>query len=164
MTEVRELRAGIAARKKQRKKTPGAGKDASAREALRKDKVRLAHLEAMAPMTAEQMCSECPWPAAWHTQGFTYGLDGKGELSASCSGWPRWGGNIRKMKQELAQRLAHPPSPPPPPLRPLAVIRSGLPIEEVMAQLAAVGAEHPRATVRQGRNRWEVWPAQPSHD
>jgi len=42
--------------------------------------------------------------------------------------------------------------------RPIAVIDSGLPIEEV-ARLNAVQAGHPGAQVRRGGgNSWEIWP------
>ena len=43
--------------------------------------------------------------------------------------------------------------------RPIAVIDSGLPIEEVIARLNAVQADHPGAQVRRGSgNSWEIWP------
>jgi hypothetical protein len=164
VTEVRELRRRVAARQSELKTVTGRGERAAIRKALRKDTVRLAHLEAMPPMTAAQMCSECPWPADRHTVGVTYGLAGEGELTGPCDGWPRWAQQRREMKQKLTELLTRPaePLPPPPPKpQPLAIIPSGLPIEEVMAQLAAIQAEHPGAHVRHGtRNRWEVWPAE----
>ena len=51
----------------------------------------------------------------------------------------------------------------PPPPGPIAVIKAGLPIEDVIAKLTAVQADHPGAKLRQGkRNRWEIWqPEQP---
>ena len=43
--------------------------------------------------------------------------------------------------------------------RPIAVIDSGLPIEEVIARLNAVQVDHPGAQVRRGTgNSWEIWP------
>ena len=43
--------------------------------------------------------------------------------------------------------------------RPIAVIDSGLPIEEVIARLNAVQVDHPGAQVRRGSgNSWEIWP------
>jgi hypothetical protein len=42
------------------------------------------------------------------------------------------------------------------------VVSAGAPIEEVIARLTAVQAEHPGAQIRQGKqNRWEIWP--PGH-
>lgn len=165
--EVRELRRRVAARQSELKTVKGRGERAAIRKALQEDTVRLAHLEAIPPMTADQMCSECPWPASWHTVGVTYGMAGEAELTGPCDGWPRWAQQRREMKRKLTELLTRPAEPlPPPKPQPLAVIPSGLPIEEVIAQLAAIQAEHPRAQVRKGtRHRWEVWPTeQPTAD
>ncbi len=110
-------------------------------------------------MTAADMCSECPTPAAWHDIDSTYGEAGL--VSGPCHAWPRQAEEDRLMREAFtklqAGPAATPPTPPQP--QPIAVISAGLPIEEVMAQLAAVQAEHPGAMVRQGsRKRWEIWP------
>jgi len=48
------------------------------------------------------------------------------------------------------------PAPEPKP-RPIAVIAAGVPIEDIMAKLAAIQAGHPGAQIRQGRrNCWEI--------
>ncbi|MGH3217327.1 MAG: hypothetical protein ACRDPY_01120 [Streptosporangiaceae bacterium] len=159
--EVRELRRRVTARREKFSTASNHAGRAAIREALQRDTARLAYLEAIPPMTAAQMCSECPWPAGWRAVGTTYGLAGQGELSGPCDGWPQWGGQRRKLIQQLAERQGRPasPSPPPPQSQPLAVIPSGLPIEEMIAKLAAIQAEHPGAQVRQGaRRRWEIWP------
>lgn len=166
VSEVRELRRRTAARRGKTAIASSPAEHASNRQALQQDAARLAHLEAIPPMTAAQMCSECPWPAGWHTVGTTYGLAGERELSGPCDGWPRWGGQRRKLLQQLAELQTRPTGPPPPPPepQPLAVLPSGLPIEEMIATLTAIQAGHPGAQVRQGpRKRWEVWPPGQTH-
>lgn len=165
VSEVRRLRRRTAASPGKTATASSPAEHAATRQALQQDTVRLAHLEAIPPMTAAQMCSECPWPAGWHTVGTTYGLAGEGEQSGPCDGWPRWSGGRRKLLQQLAELQTRPAGPPPPPEpEPLAVLPSGLPIEEMIARLAAVQAEHPGALVRQGaRKRWEVWPPGQTH-
>jgi hypothetical protein len=162
VTEVRELRRRVAARQSELKTLKDRGERAAIRKALSEDTARLTHLEAIAPMNADQMCSECPWPASWHTVGVTYGMAGEGELTGPCDGWPRWAQQRREMKQKLTELLTRPAEPlPPPNSQPLAIVPSGLSIEEMIAQLAAIQAEHPGAQVRKGtRHRWEVWPTQ----
>lgn len=49
-----------------------------------------------------------------------------------------------------------PPAEPKP--QPLAVVRSGLPIADVVAKLTELQEQFPGAEVRRGRaNRWELW-------
>ncbi|MGH3222503.1 MAG: hypothetical protein ACRDPY_28050 [Streptosporangiaceae bacterium] len=161
VSEVRQLRRRAAARREELATAGSHAERAVIRQTLQRDTARLAHLEAIPPMTAAQMCSECPWPADWHTVGTTYGLAGEGELSGPCDGWPRWGGQRRQLLQRLAELRTHSAGPPPPTPQPqpLAVIPSGLPIEEMIATLTAIQADHPGAEVRQGaRKRWEIWP------
>jgi hypothetical protein len=159
--EVRELRARIAAGQADLKATTGRSERAVIREALRKDTCRLEYLAAIAPMTAADMCSECPTPAAWHDVDSTYGEAGK--VSGPCHAWPRQAAADRLFREAFTKLLAAPAATPPPPPKPqpIAVINAGLPIEEVMAQLAAVQAEHPGAMVRPwSRKRWEIWPSE----
>jgi hypothetical protein len=66
----------------------------------------------------------------------------------------------QKGRSERADLQGPPQAPPPPPPQPIAVLAPGMPIEDVIAQLTAIQADHPGAQVRQGRgNRWEIWPA-----
>jgi hypothetical protein len=61
------------------------------------------------------------------------------------------------MRQARQHPLADPPLPPP---KPIAVLAPGVPIEEVIAQLTTIQADHPNAQVRHGKGRrWEIWPA-----
>jgi hypothetical protein len=112
-------------------------------------------LLAIAPLTAEQMCSECATPMASHGW-VTPPFDGP------CPAWPGWAARIRKAREMLeaaAERMkASTPAPPPP--QPLAVISSKLPIAGVIERLTEIHRTYPDAEVRRGRaNRWEIWPA-----
>jgi hypothetical protein len=161
--EVRELRGRIATRQADLRAMTGRSERAAIRETLRKDTCRLEYLAAIPPMTAADMCSECPTPAAWHDVDSTYGEAGL--VSGPCHAWPRQAEEDRLFRETFtklqAGPAATPPPPPPPRPQPIAVISADLPIEEVMAQLAAVQAEHPGAVVRQGsRKRWEIWPSE----
>jgi hypothetical protein len=72
-------------------------------------------------------------------------------------GWQRrlWKAREILMAAATKQAARAPPSAP----QPLAVIPSGLPIEEIITRLTAAQAGGPGATVRSGnRNRWEIWP------
>jgi hypothetical protein len=60
--EIRQLRTSIPARQAELKTLTGRSERAALREALRRDAARLASLEAMAPMQAGDMCSECVSP------------------------------------------------------------------------------------------------------
>jgi DNA repair exonuclease SbcCD ATPase subunit len=61
--EIRQLRTRIPARQAELKTLTRRSERATLREALRRDAARLASLEAMAPMKAGDMCSECVNPA-----------------------------------------------------------------------------------------------------
>ena len=115
----------------------------------------LEKLLAIPPLTAEQMCSECPTPTASHGW-VTPPFDGP------CPAWPGWAARIRKAREMLeaaAERMkASAPAPPPP--QPLAVIPSKLPIAAVIERLTEIQRMYPDAEVRRGHaNRWEIWPA-----
>lgn len=146
------LRAGL-------KVTQGRKERAAIREKLRKGTARLAYLQAVPPFTAPDMCSECPWPMNWHDIGVTFCLTSGATLSKPCDAWPVWreqlmAGLIRVA--EMMQRKKAPPAPTPVP-QPLAVIPSAS-VEETIARLTAVQAEHPGAQIRPGKqNCWEIW-------
>lgn len=106
------------------------------------------------------MCSECVSPAAWHSLGTTVG--DAGVTGGPCPAWPRWAQNTEKVRRALIDLSKRQPQPPAAIPEPIAVIPSGLPIEEILARLTALQAEPPGAQVRRGsRNRWEIWPAEP---
>lgn len=116
---------------------------------------RLDELLAIPPLTADEMCSDCPTPMAKHGW-VTPPFDGP------CPAWPRWAARLRRAREILetasreAQKPAEPPAPKP---EPLAVIPSGLPIAEITERLTELQKQYPDAEVRRGRaNRWEIWP------
>jgi hypothetical protein len=88
-TEVRELRARMPVRKAELEALTGRSERAALREALRTDVARLASLEAMPPMTAADMCSECADPAR-HCPGVTFNLQDGNSVGGPCPAWPQW--------------------------------------------------------------------------
>jgi hypothetical protein len=158
VTEVRELRERVTARRAELEDAKGRPERAAVREALGKDTRRLEFLEAIPPLTASDMCSECVTPASWH--GFRWVLSDACPERGPCAAWPLWQQKLSEACDFLlasAAKDATPPASPKP--QPLAVISGDRPIDEVISQLSAIQASHPGATVRHGsRNRWEVWP------
>lgn len=119
---------------------------------LRRD---LDKLLAVPPLTADDMCSDCPVPLSEH---------GWRTMSGPCVAWPGPHARLQQARQILAAGMrdaeaakeqgSRPPKP-----EPLAVIKSGMPIAEIMTRLAELQAQFPDAEVRRGRaNRWELWP------
>ena len=156
---IRQLRSRIPARQAELKTLTGRAERAKLREALRTDTARLASLEAMAPMQAGDMCSECVSPA-WHSPGVTYDLTDMSSTGGPCPAWPQWAQKVDMLRRALREPPARPAEPPAPKPRPVAVIAAGAPIEDVIAKLTAIQADHPGAQIRQGkRNRQEIWPS-----
>ena len=149
MNEIRELRGRVAER-------------ARTGEALLRDTARLRFLEAIPPLDAADMCSECPTPAAWHSLTVTFNLDPSkdvGRVDGPCPAWPWWREWLEEARRQILALASHKGEPPVAVRRPIAVIDSGLPIEEVIARLNAVQVDHPGAQVRRGTgNSWEIWP------
>jgi hypothetical protein len=78
--------------------------------------------------------------------------------ATSCAtappGWPPWRRSRRSPPPACAQSA--PETAP----RLLAVITTRSPVEDVVARLAQVQAEHPEARVRRGKeDSWEIWAA-----
>ena len=80
-----------------------------------------------------------PWE--WEGRAVDYG--DAGQVSGPCPGWPRRAQQTRKLRQDQLALSGRPSPPPQPKPEPLAVVPSGLPIEEVLTQLAAVQARIP---------------------
>ncbi len=159
VTEVRELRDRVKARQAELKATKGRAERAQMRGELRKATSRLEFLEAIPPLTAAEMCSECVSPASWHS--FVFEVSEASVDRGPCPSWPLWQQRIQKAREIVLSSTSETPDPPPPRVkpRPLTVIPGDLPIEEVITRLTAIHAEHPGATVRRGsRNQWEIWP------
>jgi hypothetical protein len=138
VNEVRELRGRVAARRHH----PNAVREQSGRarsgEALLRDTARLRVLEAIPPLDAADMCSECPTPAAWHSLNVTFDLDPAkdvGRVDGPCPAWPWWREWLEEARRQILAIASHKGEPPMAIQRPIAVIDSGLPIEEVIARL-----------------------------
>ena len=157
-----ELRGRVAARRHH----PNAVREQSGRarigEALLRDTARLRFLEAIPPLDAADMCSECPTPAAWHSLTVTFNLDPAkdvGRVDGPCPAWPWWRERLEEARRQILAIASRKGEPPVAVRGPIAVIDSGLPIEEVIARLNAVQVDHPGGQVRRGRgNSWEIWP------
>jgi hypothetical protein len=130
----------------------------------RKDRWKVASLQrdldrllAVSPLTADDMCSDCPTPQSEH--GWT-----TPPSSGPCPAWPGWRARLQKARAiiEAGAReaeAAKKQAPPPPKPEPLAVIPSGLPIGEITERLQELQKQFPDAEVRRGRaSRWELWP------
>jgi hypothetical protein len=156
--EIRELRERVTRQQAELKATGSQAERAPIGDALRKDSRRLEFLEAIPPLTATDMCSECVTPANWH--GYRWQLSEANPDRGPCPAWPQWKQRLDEVREMLRASAARQSGPPPPPEpRPLAVIPGGLPIEEVITRLTAIQADNPGATVRRGRrNQWEIWP------
>jgi hypothetical protein len=119
------------------------------REALLKDTARLTFPEAVPPLDAADMCSECPTPAAWHSLTVTFNLDPSkdaGDVGGRCPAWPWWRERLEGARRQLLALVSPKAKPPAATVpMPIAVIDPGLPIEEVIARLSAVQADHPGA-------------------
>lgn len=138
---------------------------AAIREQLRQGTARLSYLQAVSPFTAPDMCSECPWPLGWHDTAVTFCLDTGAVLSHPCHAWPVWNAQLAvgfARALEAIKRMKDPPPTPEPAPQPLAVIASGTPVQDIIAQLTEVQTAHPEAQARRGkRNSWEIWAAPP---
>jgi hypothetical protein len=159
-TEAATLREKLPALRAALKTTRGRQERASVRDELRQGIARLAYLQALPAFTAADMCSECPWPMAWHSTGVTFCLETGAILSEPCRSWPVWNAKIAtglaRVAEMLQQKQKAPASQPAREL--IAVIAAGSSVEDVIAELTRVQAGHPGAQVQRGkRDSWEIW-------
>jgi hypothetical protein len=161
--EVADLRERMPALRAELAVTRERQQRAAVREELRKATARLAYLDAVPPFTAAGMCSECPSPMSWHAPAVTFCLVTGAILSEPCPAWPLWREQLATgllRVAEMMRQKKHPPPAPAPVPQPLAVIPAAASVEETIARLTAVQAEHPGAQVRRGkRSCWEIWAA-----
>jgi hypothetical protein len=157
--EVERLRATVAELPTTSKATTGREPRAEVRTRLRSAESELAFWLAIPPLPAEEMCSECEDPLDWHER------DGHiaSQPTGPCPWWPDWRARLQKAREMIlsfaAARQA-PPESPAPKAQPIAILKSGTPIEQVIAELTRISVEHPGDEVRRGNaNRWEIWPA-----
>jgi hypothetical protein len=136
---------------------------AAIRQEVRRGAARLAYLQALPPLTADEMCSECPWPMAWHATGVTFCLQTGAILAEPCRSWPVWNakiaaGAIRVAEMLIRKEREKETAVPAPASGRLAVIAAGSSVEDVIGRLARVQDEHPGAQVRAGeQGAWEIW-------
>lgn len=156
---VERLRESVAALPEKLKETKGREPRGAIRDELRKAERDLAFWLSIPRLEADDMCTECHSPLAWHLRrGHILG-----EHSSPCPAWPTWAARVQKAREMLLSFAAakdkqtattQPPKP-----QPIAVLKSRTPIEEVITELTRISAEHPGAEVRRGNaNRWEIWP------
>jgi hypothetical protein len=160
--EAAALSEKLPALRAQLKSLRGRQERAVVRQELSRGAIRLTYLQGLPAFTADEMCSECAWPMAWHSTGVTYCLESLARLSSPCDSWPVWNAKIAAglarwaevMRQE--RRTAAPAPKPAPQL--LAVIDAGSSVQDVITQLTQVQAGYPSAKVRRGkRNSWQIW-------
>ena len=113
VADVRELRARVPARQAELKAMRGRAGRAELCEALQMDMARLASLEAMPPMQAAGMCSECADPA-WHSPGVTFNLTDGSSTGGPCPAWPRWAQKVEMLRAELRKIASQSAAEPPP--------------------------------------------------
>ncbi|MDH6284530.1 hypothetical protein [Prescottella agglutinans] len=127
---------------------------AERRQALADATRELETLLAIPPQAVDDMCSECATPMADH--GWV-----SPQTAGPCPAWPGWAAKVRDVRAifERASQRAQPAAEVAPAPQPLAVIASGLPIADVIAQLEKLQQTYPDAEVRRGRaGRLELWP------
>lgn len=160
--DVERLREQVAILPGQLKETKGRDPRAAIRNELHTAERELAFWLSVARLEASDMCSECASPLDWHLRrGHILGRH-----SGPCPAWPTWAERIRQVRGMIlswGERDKQKPSTPTPSKKqPIAILKSGTPIEQVIAELTRISSEHPGAEVRRGNaNRWEIWPARP---
>ena len=157
-TQVRDLLSHVADGQATFKSQKGKAERAAVREALRKDKSRLAstgskrsRLEPPPVLGMREPGLAC---TRYYLQHRRFLRDGR-----PVPGLAAWAGHRRSPrgpfgKLARARRNRRRPRPSRSPCSP-----PGAPIEEVIAQLTAIQAGHPGAEVRQGPGHRLIWPA-----
>lgn len=114
-------------------------------------------LEVIPQLDASAMCSECVSPLGWHDDAWPIR-----HPAGPCPAWPAWAEHRRIFRAELAElrrRRAEAEAAAQPKIKPIAVIPSGLPVEDLIARLGKIQTTYPGAIVRRGSaNKWEIWP------
>lgn len=126
---------------------------AAAREELRQGTARLAYLQALPVFTAADMCSECPWPMAWHSTGATFCLETGAVLSEPCPSWPVWNAKFTTGLARVAEMMRHKHQMPAldSVAQPLAALAAGFSVQDIITPLTQARASHPEAPGRRGK-------------
>jgi hypothetical protein len=104
-TEAASLHDKLPALRAALKTTRGTQERAAIPDELRQGTARLAYLQTLPAFTAADMCSECPWPMAWHSTDVTFCLETGAVLSEHCQSWPVWNAKIATGLARLAEML-----------------------------------------------------------
>lgn len=153
-SEVKRLRTEALDRQAPVKTATGRRERSELQAKLDTARRKLEKLLAIPPLTAEDMCADCAQPFAGHGWCIP-------PWDGPCPAWPSWAARLKKARAilEFAARSKQATQPPTPKPEPLAVIPSGLPIQQVIERLNELQRRYPDAEVRRGRaNRWELWP------
>jgi hypothetical protein len=160
IAKVQRLRVAAEELPEKLRNTTGRAERAEVRAELHGASRDLEFWLAIPPQAPEQMCSECEVPLDWHLRDGHIG----GQPTGPCPAWPDWAERLRRVREMLLASAAErsgkkEPEPAAVKPVPIAVLRSGLPIGEVIERLTELQAEHPGAEVRRGAaNKWEIWP------
>jgi hypothetical protein len=136
--KVRELRARIPKLKTAATESRDRTERSKLRSELQTAESSLETLLAVPRLSEDHMCSECARPASRH--GWVSPPD-----DGPCPAWPGWAERVRQAREILfatTERTKAKEEPDPPKPQPIAVLPSGLPIAEVIAQLSKLQNEH----------------------
>jgi hypothetical protein len=152
--ELTRLRGLLADLQTQHTAATDRGARAQLRTQIRNEQHQLDTLADMVKSAEDDMCSECASPASWHLSPYTLTLP-----KGPCVAWPQHAKRRRELRDWFLAITKNPRTPAPPKPEPLAVIPSGLSIDQLMTRLAELQTQYPDAIVRRGNaNKWEFWP------
>lgn len=156
ITQVRDLQSKTAELRTRLEAADDKTERADLRSKLSLKQWHLDHLLAISRLKAAEMCPDCASPRHEHPAI-------KAPFNYPCAAWPGQKAihtEVMKLLESSRNRAkadqAAPESPRP---KPLAIVPSGLPMDEIITRLQDLQHKHPDAVVRRGRaNRWELWP------
>ena len=125
------------------------------RSALATASRELDRLERVPPLTADDMCADCTLPLFQH--GWVLS-----DAQFPCPAWPEHAAHMQRVREMFLSMIerSQPKAPEPPKPEPLAVVPSGLSIDETLKRLTELQGRFPDAVVRRGRaGRFELWAA-----
>ena len=116
-------------------------------------RTELASLLEIPPTVAQEMCSECPVPAAWHTP------HSPAVHQRPCPAWPETSARLQMSLSELTESLRrHDQLQPHQRDKPLASVPARQPVGVLLARLGELQELHPTAIVKAGRGgKLEIW-------
>jgi hypothetical protein len=150
-TKVTELRDGVGNLENEIVQAPREERS-KLRTRLHFEHRQLEVLLAVPPLEAAEMCADCLTPQFQHGFGDVF-------ETRPCPVWPDYAERMKRVWDLL--RTAEPKqteSQAQPKAEPLATLKGGLPIADVIERLSELKATYPDAVVKRGRaNLWEIW-------